>query len=193
MAATVTFVWEPDPMLYAQSVLAVERALADKTAPLVAATEIVQADIRERFETETAPDGTKWQEWAPSYAPIAEKENVGILRKSEELYEAASSTEATVIRGDTVFYNTQTLPHYGLAHQQGQPERDPPLPARPFLGMSNESEAFIFAAFAEWFDRSIDLFVTAAGRVGTRHAIHGAGGLFVSRASVGKMPLPKLG
>lgn len=186
---SVSFYWEPDPALYAASMMRVAEALEDQTAPLIASSEVLQQDIRERFQTETAPDGTKWDEWSEVYRPYAESyPNIGILRQSGALYDVATSSETVMIRGDTIFYRTNHLPSYGLAHQFGDPGRKDPLPARPFLGMSAESESFIFAAFSEWFDRSIDLYVTATGKVGRRHAIQGPGG-FVSRASVGKGPL----
>jgi phage gpG-like protein len=189
MPAAVSFYWEPDPRLLAASMDAVAMALEDQTAPLVAASEQLQADIAERFHTETAPDGTPWEPWSEAYTPVAESyPNEGILRQSGALYDVATSSETVTIRGDTVFYRTNHLPSYGLAHQFGDPGRKDPLPARPFLGMSAESETFIFAAFSEWFDRSIDLWVTPSGRIGKRHALQGPGG-FVSRASAGLGPM----
>ena len=191
MAARVTFTWQPDPALYARSMLRVNAALENRTAPLLAAQETLQEDIRERFLTETAPDGSKWDEWSPAYAPVANAyPNVGILRQSTELYEVATSSEVTMIRGDTIFFNTERLPHYGLAHQFGQEDRKSNLPARPFLGMSPESEAFIFTAFSEWFDRAIDLWVTPSGKIAKRHALKGPGMTgFLTRESAGLGPM----
>lgn len=190
--SSVSFTWEPNPAVYANSMNAVAAALEDKMAPLVAATRVVQTDIGERFATETAPDGTPWQPWAESYADRAATENAGILHKTGMLEEAATSTEALMIRGDTVFYQTGVLPSYGLAHESGLPARKSPLPQRQFLGMSDEAAALIYATFGEWFDRSIQLFVTASGRLSARHTLQGAGGLFVSRASAGLRPLREL-
>ena len=188
---SVSFYWEPDPALYAASMNAVAAALENQTAPLVAASEVLQQDIIERFQTETAPDGSKWEEWSEAYRPYAESyPNIGILRQSGALYDVATSSETVTIRGDTVFYRTNHLPSYGLAHQFGDPGRKYALPARPFLGMSAESETFIFAAFSEWFDRAIDLFVTPSGKIGKRHALQGEGG-FVTRASRGLGPMSK--
>jgi len=190
--SSVTFTWEPDPSVYAASFRAVEAALEDQMAPLVAATRVVQTDIAERFATETSPDGTPWQPWADSYADVAAVENVGILHKTGALEAAATSTEAMLIRGNTVFYQTGNLPSHGLAHESGQPDRSPPLPQRQFLGMSEEAAALIYATYGEWFDRSIQLFVTASGKLSARHTLQGAGGLFVTRASKGLAPLRDL-
>jgi hypothetical protein len=153
----------------------------------------MRASVRERFETETDPSGEKWAPWSEQYRPIAEAyPNIGILRQSGELYEAATSTEAIVVTSDTVFYQTPLLPHYGLAHEQGLPDRENPLPQRSFLGLSDESRLVIFGVFGEWFDRAIELYPTSTGKIGMRHAIRGAGGLFVTRASVGRGRLPVL-
>lgn len=160
----------------------VRQALLDRTRPLATASEVLQADIAEHFETETAPDGTKWDDWAESYKPVAEEyPNVGILRQSEGLYEAATSSEAIVITKDAVFYRTAALPHYGLGHESGIPERKNPLPQRSFLGMSDEAQMIVYGNFIDWFDDSINLYVTARGRIGRRHALRGAGGMFIPR------------
>jgi len=193
MAGRVTFTWTPDPALYGAKLQAVAAAIENRTLPLAVASETMQGDIRERFETETDPEGNPWEDWADSYRDYAESyPNVGILRQDQELVDAASSSEAMVISHDAVFYRTDLLPSYGLAHESGLEQRKHPLPKRSFLGMSEEAAAVIFATFAEWFDRSIDLFITSTGRVGMRHALRGAGG-FIPRSSVGKSPLPRIG
>jgi len=185
MAGRVTFTWNPDPAVFANRFYAVADALEDRTLPLAAASETMQHDIRERFETQTAPDGTPWEPWSENYRPVAEEyPNEGILTQSGALKEAASSAEAIIVTKDTVFYQTSLLPHYGLAHDQGLEG----LPQREFIGMSDEAAMVVMGEFGEWFDRSIDLYSTGS-MVGRRHAIHGAGGLFVSRSSVGKAPL----
>ncbi|HKU52605.1 MAG TPA: phage virion morphogenesis protein, partial [Nitrospira sp.] len=177
--------------IYARRLNAVAAALEDTGPPLAASSRVVQHDIAERFTTETSPDGKPWQAWADSYVDRAIVENVGILHKTGALEQMATSTEAIMIRGDSVFYNTGALPHHGLAHDAGLPDRKNPLPQREFLGMSDESAALIFATFGEWFERSIQLFVTASGRLRARHSLQGPGG-FVSRASRGLAPLSDL-
>ena len=185
MPGTITFNWNPRPEVFARRFFAVAESLDNRVLPLTAASEMMQEDIRERFETETGPDGRMWEPWSDSYWPVAEAyPNEGVLTQSGALKEAASSSEAMMITKDAVFYKTSLLPHYGLAHDQGLEN----LPQREFLGMSDEGALKIMGVFGEWFDRSIDLYVTSAGNVGMRHAIQGVGG-FVSRSSVGKLPL----
>lgn len=181
--SVITFTWEPDPAVLGQSMLAVAGSLADRKAPLLAASEAVREDIRERFETETDPSGDPWEQWAESYKEHAESyPNKGILQQSMALVEAASSTEATVVTGDTVFYRTNVLPHYGLAHESGLPDRKHPLPQRSFLGLSAQAASVIFGFFSEWFDGAIALYPTARGKIGRRHSFRAIpGGFFIPR------------
>jgi hypothetical protein len=166
---------------------AVAVALEDRVPPLVAASQEVQADIRYRFDTETDPQGEKWEEWSENYRPIAEAyPNIGILQRTGDLADVASSSEATIISHDTVFYQTSALPSYGLAHESGLEG----LPQRSFLGLSDEASIKILGLFGEWFEGAISLYPTATGKVGARHSIRGATG-FVSRSSVGRGPLEK--
>jgi morphogenesis family protein len=188
--STVHIEWHPDPIVFSDAILTVADALRDPTPALLAARDFTQEDIRERFLTETAPDGSPWAQWAESYADRAEAyPNIGILRQTEELYDEAAGSDAFIVSHDTVFYDSGAMPERGIWHQEGRPERGQgknPLPARPFLGLSEATRTLIFATFADWFDRSIDLFVTARGRMGRRHAMRGALGTFIPRSS----PMP---
>lgn len=194
MARIRSFQWTPDPMVFADSTNAVAQALQSKIRPLTESSIVAQQDIRERFDTETDPHGNKWQEWSPNYAPVALGEtpgkggqfpNIGILQRTGELADVASSSQAIRISNDTVFYETHQLPNYGLLHETGNPETN--LPQRQFLGLSEEANVAIFAAWADWFDGAVDMFVSPSGKLSFRHAIQGPGG-FVSRASVGRAP-----
>lgn len=191
--STVAYTWKPDPVVFADAIITVEESLRDRSVPLLAAREFTQEDIRDRFETETDPDGVPWDKWAQSYKEYAENfPNIGILRQTGELYDAASSSAAFIINSDTVFYDSGYMPERGVWHQEGRPARTTrggtanPLPARPFLGLSDSARLLIFATFADWFDRSIDLFVTARGRMGRRHSMRGDLGRFIPRS----MPMP---
>jgi hypothetical protein len=99
--------------VYADSILEVAAALEDRSLPLLFARQATQQGIRERFETETAPDGTPWEAWSESYTPYAEAyPNVGILSQSQELEEVASRSDAFIISHDAVFYNPGFLPRH---------------------------------------------------------------------------------
>lgn len=188
--SNVQYLWRPDPSTLANAIFNVAAALEDRAPALGFAAEQTLADVRERFLTETDPDGNKWANWAESYKPRAEAyPNKGILRRTEELYDAATNPNTVVISGSTLWYETSRLPPRGAWHQEGRPARKTasgspnPLPARPFLGLSAEASAVIFQAFGEWFDRAIVLYPTSTGKIGRRHALRGAGGRFIPRMS----------
>lgn len=189
--SNVTFHWEPDPALLGASMDAVAASLYERVIPLEAASEAMRADIMERFTTETDPEGNPWKELSDSYVygswfnktppPFNMRRKSGTtLKDTGELMKAATSSQATVVTNDTVFYQTSALPSFGLAHESGLPEREHPLPQRAFLGLSAQSVTVIFGFFTEWFDESIKLFPTKTGKLGRRHAFRAApGGFFI--------------
>lgn len=191
------FRWAPDPDIFATAIETVAEDLRDRTLPLMVASQELRADIRERFVTETNPDGSPWQQWAGTsfetgasnmfgmsahgyaynegYAVYAENyPNIGILRQDGDLFGAAISEDRVRISNDSVFYSAAGLPSAGMAHQEGAPHRRTksgtpnPLAQRSFIGMSNKLSAGVMAIFGEWFDRSISLFVTPTGKIGRR-------------------------
>ena len=191
----LVYTWEPDPFVLAESIFEVSEAMADFSRPLLFSAERTKAAIRERFETETDPDGIPWPQWSEKYAPVAEaRPNIGILRRPEATL-AAAAEGAVVVDGNTVFFNADELPDYGEYHQSGLPDRrtkggqENPLPRRAFLGLDDETEAKIVAAFAEWFDGNIMLFPTSTGRLGMKHQMRSptSQGRFVPRST----PLPR--
>ena len=167
--------WTPDPSVFRDAILEVDAALAHPEIALALAAQEVSSDIRERFLSQTAPDGTPWKEWSENYEPIAiAYPNIAILRRTDELFEAATDTNAMIVSGDTLFFDLGSLPEYGEWHQEGRQRiKGGNLPARPFLGLSDEGRATIFAVFGEWFQNAIQLFHTSTGRIGMRHAMTG--------------------
>jgi hypothetical protein len=172
--------------VFADRILEVAAALEDRSLPLLYARQATQQGIRERFETETAPDGSPWDAWSESYAPYAEAyPNLGILAQTQELEEVATRSDAFIISHDSVFYAPGMLPHYGLAHDAGLPDRKTPLPQRQFLGLAEDTMATIDAAFIGWFDEAIDMYITSRGNLGRRHKLRAApvggvgGGFFI--------------
>jgi len=193
--ASIDLKWSPDPMVFRDAIMEVDAALSHPEVAMALAGQEVLADIRERFMTETAPDGTPWQDWSEKYEEFALAfPNMGILRQTGALFEAATSEEALIVSGDSLFYDMNALPEYGEWHQTGLPDRTMkggkpnPLPQRPFAGLSEQARTTIFVVFKEWFDGAIALFSTATGRVGMRHQMRGAGGRFMTRST----PLPVL-
>jgi phage gpG-like protein len=204
--ATVTFTWAPNPAQLGASMEAVATALGTRLVPMKAASEAMQADIQERFTTETDPSGAAWKplswnyilsRWAKSHPPpyTTRRPTGTTLKDRGRLMAAATSSRAQIVTNNAVFYKTSGLPSYGLAHEFGLEEREHPLPQRSFLGMSDASAASVLGLFAEWFEGAIMLYPTSTGKIAPRHAIRGGGPggtQFVSRSSVGKGPIPRV-
>lgn len=173
----LTYTWEPDPVVFADSIFAVAEGLENTIIPMTYAKEQTQADIKSHFETETDPHGIKWDDWSENYEEYANDfPNIGILRQTDELYDAATDDEAFTVTEDTVFYHAENIPERGIWHQEGRPTRRTkggaanPLPKREFLGVSVVAQGMIFKAFDDWFDNVIRLYPTSRGRLGQKHA-----------------------
>ena len=184
----MTFTWVPDPKVHA-STMFTQASMFNKTqVPIAAASSVLRADIQERFETETDPYGVKWEDWSSSYYPTAMAyPNEGILKQSGDLFRAAISSKAILVTHDTVFYETGALPSYGLAHEEGLPDRKTRLPRRAFLGLSPESAAKIYGLFEEWMEDIVRLYPNRA-RTGIeeKHSFRAAGGgFFLPRSAAG--------
>jgi len=138
------------------------RYLDDMTPVLVGAHQILTDDIREHFEREEGPDGP-WADWAPSYAPKAQSENIGILRKTEELFDAATSQFAWFITENDLWYNPNDLPPYWPALNYGRTEGNAPMPERPFLWTSDEAAEKVVEVFDAWAVEGMDIILSSRG------------------------------
>lgn len=97
---------------------------------------------RERFTTQTAPDGSPWAQLSPDYKKRKKKHPDLILTLNGYL-RGTLDYSATK---DELRIGTPMI--YGAAHQFGRPEIN--LPARLFLGLSDEDHAMILDALADW-------------------------------------------
>ncbi len=100
---------------------------------------------RERFNTQTDPDGRRWAD----YAPLSEA-----YKKRKKKHPDLILTLNGYLRGTLNYRATRdelrvgTPMIYGAAHQFGRPEIN--LPARPFLGLSDDDTEMILDTLAEW-------------------------------------------
>lgn len=97
---------------------------------------------RERFNTQTAPDGSPWAQLSPDYKKRKKKHADLILTLNGYL----RGTLGYSATKDELRVGTPMI--YGAAHQFGRPEIN--LPARPFLGLSDDDTAMILDALSEW-------------------------------------------
>ncbi len=106
--------------------------LADLTPVFQDIGESMLNRTRERFNTQTAPDGTPWKALSPAYT-LVKKQNVAQILT---LYGRLRGTLNYQAGKHEVRIGTPLI--YGATHQFGDPRRN--IPARPFLGLSTSDE-----------------------------------------------------
>lgn len=117
---TISFDWVPDPEVVAQELMVTAGRIEDRSQPLLLSERIAILDMRERFDTETDPEGNPWVPWAPSYEARAKAVNKGgILHRFGELESAATDPNAYWITDTSLFFSTGGLPEYAMWHQLG--------------------------------------------------------------------------
>jgi hypothetical protein len=158
-----------DPLLIAEDIKIAERNVGRFLLPLEEARVTIARDVKQRFDTETAPSGAKWAPWSEKYKARGVRENISILRKQKEyhrdeeqpqLYDAATAEDSFIINshsvsagsyggGDIVLIG-EALPDYWIYHQEGLGQK-----ARPFFGVSPEAEATIYTIFDDYVDGAL--------------------------------------
>ncbi len=106
--------------------------LADLTPVFQDIGEAMLNVTRERFTSQTAPDGSAWQALSPDYAQHKKRNKDKILT----LYGALRGLLNYQAGKDQVRIGTPLI--YGATHQFGNPQKN--IPARPFLGLSSSNE-----------------------------------------------------
>lgn len=154
-------------------ILRMSEYFANTAIPLEGAKHIARDDMDKRFDTETAPDGSKWRKlseghgiWDRGYAykkltKQVRKVDRGdekfggfihpILTLEGELRHKATDESAWSVSGDSLWFSTANLPFYWAAHQDPMDHgRGDDLPMRQFIGLSTEAEDKIIAEVEEW-------------------------------------------
>lgn len=170
------FEWEPDLKRIESNLLEAEEYFHNPTAPIAAARLIAIRDTEEHFYKEEDPEGNAWDYWADSYASTAEAENVGILRKSENLFYAATDPSAYQVVPNAMFIDTSKFPPYWAVQQDGGGRNVPP---RPYLGLSNEAQTEIEGTFETWVEEG-GLVFTRGGKQVRSHVFQAPTGHFIS-------------
>jgi phage gpG-like protein len=180
MAEGIEFEWaQPDDALITANALdQLANDLRDLTPVLEGAKEIVLTDVENHFHEERGPSGDSWAEWSDSYRPVAERNNIGKLRReaTQHLYEAATDRSAYRVDGNDMFIDTSGFPVYWAIQQYGGlimsggtlirrygmrrrneagASQHGRIPARPYLGMSEEAKIATIALFDQWVSGEI--------------------------------------
>ena len=116
----------------------------DPEALTAALAALMETQVKRRISDEkTAPDGSTWQAWDPAYARTR-KANHSLLVNDQNLMDsiAGSSNDHEAVVGSEMIY--------ARVHQEGWPERG--IPARPFLGLSQENVNEIDQTVNDWME-----------------------------------------
>lgn len=135
--------------------------------PLEISKQIAASDVAERFQTKTSPEGTPWAPWSP--ATVAMNLTNELMVLTGELERAASSESAFKIEaGHQIYWVGAGAPERWLWLHEGRLGRITPLPARPFVGLSEGAEEDVYRVFLEWFDGIINIISYGGGGLPAR-------------------------
>ena len=119
-----------------------EAKLGDLTPFFRDMGEALLNSTRERFRSQSAPDGTAWAALSPDYRAHKQKNAALILTLNGYL----RGTLSYKAEKDRLRLGTPLI--YGAAHQFGRPKQN--IPARPFLGLSDADLAMLHEALREY-------------------------------------------
>lgn len=110
--------------------------------------EVLRKSTKARFSKQQAPDGTPWQPLSPQYAAYKRKRGYGkkILKMRGHLRRlpTVQATDVSVSIGSNRIY--------AAMHQYGGRTRFGQIPARPYLGISDEDEQAIMGTLRDAFE-----------------------------------------
>lgn len=161
---SMEFHWAPTnkhPMIVANKIDELSIGLQDMLPPMVAARQITVDDIKQHFEHEEGPDGTKWDEWSERYTK--NKKPGTKLRRSEteDLYQAVTDESAYHIVGNDLVINTAGFPRYWHVHNVGgKVGNKATLPQREYLGISEAAAFEIINVFDQWVAGEVRLLIS---------------------------------
>lgn len=98
-----------------------------------AAGAILESSTRDRFDTKTAPDGAAWVPWSEAYDDTREDRH-SLLVEEGDLRDSIASYST----GGEVHVGSNLI--YAAHHHFGGDEIGSGIPARPYLGISDEDE-----------------------------------------------------
>ncbi|MFZ1827426.1 MAG: phage virion morphogenesis protein [Candidatus Competibacteraceae bacterium] len=121
---------------------ALQAKLSDLTPVFQDLGEALLNSTRERFRSQTDPDGSPWARLSPGYQSH-KKKNADLVLTLNGYLRGTLNYRAGK---ESLAIGTPLI--YGATHQFGRPEKN--IPARPFLGLSADDTAMIQDAMVEW-------------------------------------------
>lgn len=109
----------------------------------------VESQTRRRIESEkTDPQGNDWDEWSERYKARRHSGH-SLLEGEGDLLDSITFEAGD----DDVIVGTNLI--YGAIHQFSGEEVDIPIPAREYLGLSDDNEDDVLAIVDDWLDDQI--------------------------------------
>ena len=105
----------------------------------------IESQVRRRIQDEkTSPDGTDWAAWSDSYA-ARRPEGRTLLMSEDHMLD--SITHLTMDK-DSIEVGSNMI--YAATHQYGDDDRN--IPARPYLGISDDNEEDLIDAVDDYLE-----------------------------------------
>lgn len=95
---------------------------------------VLESSTRRRFDTKTAPDGEQWVPWSEAYDETRDHEVHSLLLDGGDLRDSMASYS----NGSEAHVGSNLV--YAAHHQIGGEEIGSGMPARPYLGVSDDDE-----------------------------------------------------
>lgn len=110
----------------------------------------VESQTRRRIEDErTSPEGVPWRDWSAGYAATRHG-NHNLLQNEGDLVDSLNF----VVDSKGVSVGTHLV--YGAIHQFGGEAAGKAIPARPYLGVSQENAEDLSAIIDDWMDTQLE-------------------------------------
>lgn len=120
--------------------------------------EVLSVQIKRNFDTESA-GGRPWPKLSQSTVAIKSREgrNNGILKRTMELRNTATTPSRFKISKDEAIYNMPRFAFYGVFHLTGfyNHRSNTFVPARDWLALSPDATSKVAAIFDDWVESKI--------------------------------------
>lgn len=117
----------------------------------------MEDSTRARFRTQRSPDGTPWADLSP--VTLARKRTDRILYESGDLLNSirfeADANQVQLIAGPTEYAATHQFGRADNRMYNSEDGNPAPIPARPFLGLSDADLAEVEDALSSFLDAAI--------------------------------------
>lgn len=134
-----------DLPLLQDNVEALREKLGDLTPLMDAIGGLLEGGTRQRFADKKAPDGTSWANLMPNSEKAKQSTKRKVKKGGGILVFSGNLEQSITHHADPYSVSVGTPKTYGVYHQFGTDD----MPARPFLGLSDDDKADIYELINE--------------------------------------------